>query len=105
MKKRLTWPVYRDNWLTVEEAAEQLGVSVKHVNRLARTGKVEAAKMPSGWHSWRLKPESVIEWKEKQSKADTEFDCECWLDDFCLKFDRMADFRCDFCSDRERRQK
>lgn len=54
------------NWITVAEAAEKSGYSVRMIQRLLREGRIE------GWkpgHDWFTTLDAVLEYKQKAKRG------------------------------------
>ena len=51
-----------DEWLTVNEAAEQIGYNPEYVRELIRQGKIKARKFSI---VWMVSRESVLEYRKK----------------------------------------
>jgi excisionase family DNA binding protein len=56
----------RTQWLTVEQAAEELQVSIETVRRWIRAGEMPALAMGSRRGGYRLKPEDVDRFIEER---------------------------------------
>lgn len=58
----------RDEWLTVQQVADQLKVKIITVQRAIRRGKLKAAKF-GGRVGYRISPQSVRDYMEEISKV------------------------------------
>ncbi len=59
-----------ENWITVAEAAEILGITPNYVGKLIRTGRFEARKVTN--RLLLVNKESLEGWTRKQKRHDSE---------------------------------
>jgi len=56
-----------EEWLTTTEAAELSGYSVQYIQRLMRSGRVNARKFGP---TWQISQESFAKYQEASEKSD-----------------------------------